>query len=52
MGRMQPYRSFLLLNHTISGINYQAVDTRAPREYTKQAGYKRPAHAPPQNQAP
>lgn len=36
MGRMQPYHSFLLLNHAISGINYQAVDTRAPWEYTKQ----------------
>lgn len=36
MGRMQPYHSFLLLNHTIHGISYQALDTWTPQKYTKQ----------------
>lgn len=53
MGRMQPYHSFLLLDHTISGINYQAVYTWTPQKiYKTEAGYKRQAHAPPQNWAP
>lgn len=36
MGRMQPYHSFPLLNHTIRGIRYQALDTWTPQKYTKQ----------------
>lgn len=36
MGRMERYHSFLLLNHTILGISYQALDTRTPQKYTKQ----------------
>lgn len=36
MGRMQPYHSFLLLNHTILGISYQALHTWTPQKYTKQ----------------
>lgn len=46
MGRMQPYHSSLLLNHTISGINYQAVDTWAPQEYTKQKQGTKDKHKP------